>query len=612
MKIAGALLLVGALVPTASAAGLELVATREYLRPDPFGSVVAQDSSPEDLRRGTFEARKGVVLQALRGGYVSFHLSARLSRPGSYSLNVTVADRAGKIQSDVFREWFHLVDADGRYYPDALVPVALPYHSELPEPDNRIPRQTAQAFWVDVWIPSDAAPGTYRGRATVESGKARAALPIEIQVLAARIPPEDAITLDHNSYGSSWLGVLYPRLRDRLGKRFYQSDEFFSLIHAYHRLFYEHRGVYHQLGYGHGGKVGPEFAPVLAGSGRAKHIADWTLFDRHYGPLLDGSAFAQTRRGPKAIPYVYLPINPEWPASFLWWGEPGYEVEFVNVVSEIERHFREKGWTRTYLEMIFNQKKRYKAFPWDGDEVRFARDNEYYLEYGRLLKKALPADTPVKFVFRADVSWMMEDQFKLLAGVAKSWVCNSAILSWYREAPSTLRERGDIIWYYSAAPSVQEVSSAITFHPLRAWMWGVHGYLHWQTVEPGEDPWFHFNGGSIVLAYPGERFGIEGPIPSLRLKIQRNALQDLAVLSGLTNGPGAEGVKAEVARLYNGTRPEDWWNPRPAMASLPPPEWSDSIFDQADRASTKALKDLRPSAWQSVRDYALQRASEAK
>ena len=52
-------------------------------------------------------------------------------------------------------------------------------------------------------------------------------------------------------------------------------------------------------------------------------------------------------------------------ASFFFMvGEPGYEKEFVNVVSEMERHFREKGWTNTRFELFFNQKKRYKAFPW--------------------------------------------------------------------------------------------------------------------------------------------------------------------------------------------------------------------------------------------------------
>ncbi|MBI3472235.1 MAG: hypothetical protein HY013_12840, partial [Candidatus Solibacter usitatus] len=341
----------------------------EFARPDPFGAVVSQDRSAAtpDLNR----------VEGARGGYVSFHLVVKTQ--GDYSLSFEIG--GGKLQAGLYREWFHFTDSDKKYYPDALIPVTLPYKSRLPEPDNRIPQQTAQAFWVDVWISPEAAPGLYRATATLAAGGRSVQLPLQIQVLGAVVPENDAIAVDHNSYGSSFLGNLYPKL-NRPG--FFESDALFSLIHAYHRLFYEHRGVFHQLGYGHGGKVGPEFAPALAGSGRSKHVSSWDLYDRHYGPLLDGSTFAGSRRGVRPIPFAYLPVNPEWPASFLWWGEPGYEAEFVNVVSEMERHFREKGWTKTRFELFFNHKKRYKAFPWDGDEVRFPDDDRYFLEYGRL------------------------------------------------------------------------------------------------------------------------------------------------------------------------------------------------------------------------------------
>src|ERR1019366_7691806 len=183
------------------------------------------------------------------------------------------------------------------------------------------------------------------------------------KVLAVVVPAEDAVAIDHNSYGTSWFADQYPALAKRHGADFFSSDSFFELIHSYHRIFYENRGVFHQLGYGHAGKVGPEFAPRLEGTGRTKHVADWSLYDRHYGPLFDGSAFANTSRGAKPIPFVYLPINPEWPASFLWWGEPGYEREFVNVVSEMERHSREKGWPAPVSKCSSTTRSATKASP---------------------------------------------------------------------------------------------------------------------------------------------------------------------------------------------------------------------------------------------------------
>ena len=590
----------------------DLEALPEFLRSDPFGAIVAPDRSGADLASSLYGAKHQVVLTGCRGGYVSFHLVVKLPSPSTYTLDVTIPDPANKVQIDLFREWFHFTDSDKRYYPDALIPVHATYSSRLPEPDNRIPKQTAQAFWVDVYVAPDTRLGIFSGTAKLEANSKITTLPIQLTVLACVIPGEDVVTIDHNSYGSSWLAQQFAGSYQRNLDHWFESNQFFELIHAYHRVFYEHRGIFHQLGYGHSGKVGPEFAPVLEGSGRAKHITSWGLYDRHYGPLFDGTAFSASRRGPRPIPFVYLPINPEWPASYEFWGERGYEAEFVNVVSEMERHSREKGWTHTNFEVFFNHKKRYKGFPWDGDEVRFQKDLKYFLEYDRLLKKALPPNTPVHFVFRADVSWDMEQQFKVLNGVVKLWCAGGGILSFYKDAPKMLRNRGDVIWYYGGPPSVTDSSAAITEFPLRAWLWGVNGYVHWLTVSPGEDPWFHFDGGRTALVYSGERFGLTEPIPSIRLKIQRNCLQDLAVLHSLKDRKSLDSLRAEAARRYNDSTLDDWWNSRPALADLPSDQWLGSAIDDATKHTQQALGHPGASAWYKVHQYALSLQAEAK
>ena len=590
----------------------DLEALPEFLRSDPFGAIVAPDRSGADLASSLYDTQHRVILTGSRGGYVSFHLVVKLPLPDLYTLDVKISDPTNKVQIDLFREWFHFTDSDKHYYPDALIPVHSTYSSRLPEPDNRISQQTAQAFWVDVYIAPDAHPGTLSGNATLKAGTKIMTLPIQLTVMASVIPAEDAVTIDHNSYGSSWLAQQFAASYQRDPEHWFESNQFFGLIHAYHRIFFEHRGIFHQLGYGHSGKVGPEFAPVLEGSGKRKHITSWSLYDRHYGPLFDGTAFSACRRGRRPIPFVYMPINPEWPASYEFWGEAGYEAEFVNVVSEMERHFREKAWTHTNFEVFFNHKKRYKGFPWDGDEVRFPKDLKYFIEYGRLLKKALPAGTPVQFVFRADVSWDMEQQFKLLEGVVKLWCAGGGILSFYKDAPKMLRNRGDVVWYYGGPPSVMDSSSAITEFPLRAWLWGVNGYVHWLTVSPGEDPWFHFNGGQTALVYSGEGFGITEPIPSIRLKIQRNCLQDLAVLDSLKGRMSLDSLRAGAARSYNNSALDDWWNPRPALADLPSDQWLGSAIDHATKHTRQRLGHPVASAWYNVHQYALTLQAEAK
>lgn len=557
------------------ASGAALEAWPEYRRPDPFGGVVEPD------RRA---AAAPLSLAGARGGWISCHLVVKTTGP--YSLNLQMAKG---VEPSLYREWFHFTESDKRYYPDALVPVATPYRAQIPDPDNKVPGQTAQAFWLDVWVPRDARPGVYKGSATLEAAGARTVLPLEVKVVAAVIPEEDAVTIDHNSYG-----LLGPPER----------------THAWYRLFYEHRGTFHNLGYGHAGKVGPEFAPALEGSGRNKHIASWELYDRHYGPLLDGSAFAGTRRGPRPIPYVYLPINPEWPASFLWWGEPGYEAEFANVVSEMERHFREKKWFSTRFELFFNHKKRYKGFPWDGDETRFPNDLPFFTEYARLMKKAVPADTPVKFVYRTDASWLMERQFKEQAGIINFWVCGG--LSWYRDAVRDVKQRGDIVWFYSSAPAVTESSSTITINPMKAWMWGVDGYVHWLVTSAGSDPWYRFDGGATALGYPGDRFGVKDVLSSVRLKLQRNAVQEISLLDSLKARRPLESLKAEAARRYNGSTPGQWWTPRPPQADRPAWELTNADFAEAPDPNAHFFKSLDPDAWQRVREYVLAAATEVQ
>jgi len=244
--------------------------------------------------------------------------------------------------------------------------------------------------------------------------------------------------------------------------------------------------------------------------------------------------------------------------------------------------------------------------------VRFPKDLQYFVEYGRLLKKALPPDSPVHFVFRADVSWDMEQQFRILKGIVNLWCSSGGILSFYRDAPKTLRDRGDIVWYYGGPPGVSETSAAITEFPLRAWLWGVNGFVHWLAVSPGADPWFHFDGGGTALVYSGERFGLTEPVPSIRLKIQRNCLQDLAMIDSFRDRKALDSLKGMIARSYNNSTLEDWWNPRPALADLPSDQWLGSAIDDAMQHTAKCLKRPEASAWYNVHQYALRLATEAK
>ena len=164
----------------------DLAALSGYHRPDPFGGIVASDSAGASWDHA-------IKLSSARGGYVSFQLVIKSDNPCKdcrLSIGVIAAGRCDC-------EWFHSLTCDSsrrgtttsnrtagdkRYYPDALIPVLLPYSFQMPDPENGIDGQKARAFWVDVWIAANTKPGVYHGRARLVDGSARKSVSFTISV----------------------------------------------------------------------------------------------------------------------------------------------------------------------------------------------------------------------------------------------------------------------------------------------------------------------------------------------------------------------------------------------------------------------------------------------
>jgi hypothetical protein len=173
------------------------------------------------------------------------------------------------------------------------------------------------------------------------------------------------------------------------------------------------------------------------------------------------------------------------------------------------------------------------------------------------------------------------------------------MLSMYDWAPKLVTGRNDILWTYGGTPKADEPVSAITTELLKAWLWGASGFVHWLAVSPGEDPWFHFSGGETALVYPGTRFGMEEPIPSIRLKVQRNSVQDLNLLQAA----GSRVDRTEVTKRFNGTRPEDWWTRNSPLLRTSPQEWNNADIGDALEGHRKSTQPSDSASWHRVRDY---------
>jgi len=192
----------------------------------------------------------------------------------------------------------------------------------MPEAANRIAGQNTQAFWVDVWIPADAAPQTYRGSVQLSSATGTKILPLTLNVRPATIPDRDAVTLDNNSYGTSWLLEQYPETLAKLRRGQGGEDELFRLIHEYHRIF-TIIAYLSPLGLWSRGQSRPEFAPELSGSASETHC-ELGRFDRHYGPC-SMFCFPGITSWRSSHSIRVPAVNPDGPHVLLW-GEPGYEA----------------------------------------------------------------------------------------------------------------------------------------------------------------------------------------------------------------------------------------------------------------------------------------------
>lgn len=585
---------------------LTLAVAHEWLAHDPFGKPKPTDVS-EQLPR-VVDTKGNIVLRAARNGYVSFRVLVR--GKGEYRLSISMR---GGIEADLFRAWYHRMapkeNEPVAWWSDALVPAREAQSFYLPDPHNAIDGQVMQEFWVDLFVPRDAKVGKTTGHVRIKSaGREDTSIGIVVNVLDHVIPDEPCITMDHNSYSCRWLSDMYPSVFSRAlsGDRFWEAA--IRLLHDYHRLVYEHRGLLHNLGYGHSSAFDPIYGPRAVGSGHEKRLVDWHYYDRHYGPLLDGSAFAKPatgapppRRAARPIWGVYTPINANWPASYLHWGERGYEVEFIRGLREFDAHLREKGWTTSHVELFFNHKKRFRWFEWDGDEPKYLKDIAYHVRMAEMWADAVTG-SPVNWVYRMDASWQMKQQFSRLAGHRNFWVCGG-FHRWYREELRAVQERGDIVWWYGGSPPVQAASSAILRYAYETWGRSLDGYCAWLTTNPGPDPWFNCTGANTGCIYPGDRFGIKGPIPSIRLKIQRNGIQDLDLLDHALKSTGT--IKTARDKLAQMIPLRLWTKPPRTALELPPEDWTSQNLREEHEPEHEEKAKLDPAWWQLVRAQAL-------
>lgn len=526
-----------------------------------------------------------------RNAYISLQVILRLGPDDPAPIRIEAVSLQGEhggiidtAEYAYYVQWFHHVR--GKYIPDGLIPWGagctgndpVNWMSEL----NAVPNQSYAAVWVDLFIPANTQPGNYSGLVHVSKGNDTDSHKIALQVLETSIPNETSIFADLNNYADS-ISPQYAHLKDRKDR--YRDGSYFAVEHQYYRMSHEHRALFHNLPYEHSGKLPESFAPELQGAGSTLSVKDWSLFDEHFGPLLDGSAFADTKRGAIPVPYMYLPHNFHWPADYTKFGRKGYRTEFSLILEQFQNHFTEKGWMSTKFELFFNHKKRYKLFPYDGDETRFIWDEKINDIYYDISKATLNRKDAASVIFRTDSSWCYGLHYEKYADIISHWVISDSIFRWYPKGLPYLHAKGNTVWLYASVQALHASLLATAIMPMVCSAIGVQGFNYWNNVGGGLN--WHIepaSGGKTSMFYPGDRlFGIHGPIPTIRLKVLRNSMQAAECMEQWIRANGPES-RMEIARLVgsilDGDRTFDWPEP-PELVNKPPYEWLNENLSEA-------------------------------
>jgi hypothetical protein len=431
----------------------------------------------------------------------------------------------------LYREHYLNIDAPSPrstaapgWYPDPLLPFADPVtgrpitKAQFRGAPFEVEAGMSQGIWVDVYVPRNTQAGEYRGEITVTcSGKTLARVPLSLTVFDFTLPQTFAL---RSNFGS-----LENRLADGLGMDM-SSQEFTRVEDMYIDTLLAHR-----LQPGTLGRIWPEWSPENGiDDSRSGQRLRKMVRDRHINSLM--------------VPFRY-------------WGEPEKCTAYL---AAMQSYLAREGFLGlSYIYML--------------DEPNTAEQYETVRQQGQLIREAAPG---IKRLC-TEQTLTQDPAFGDLNGAVDIWC---PLWGLYDE--KTARERqalGEQMWSYTALCQGDEKNPfwEIDFPPIvyrspfwASWRYDLRGMLYWSSIwwkdpatawgrplygEGDEKYW-----GEGILLYPGKPAGIAGPVPSIRLKLIREGMEDFEYMALAEKAAGKEKVDRLVSSL---ARSFTDWNRHP-------------------------------------------------
>lgn len=527
-----------------------------------------------------FDGLVGVVrLAGARGERLDFQIMIKAGAQSLAGVEAAISEitgpggafPAGRVK--LFRQWHINVtqpsespagSAGAGWYPDPLIPADVPKYG-LPVD---VEAGKIQGVWADVLIPRNAKPGTYSGRITVAAGQRQlAVVPLELRVYDFEMPAER-------------------HLRWRIGYCEWESvpahygiaagsDEWLKIEEDLYRLCWEDCRFAPTTHYN---------PPHLPSSGKGRDFKyQWDKFDQRFGKYLDGSAFEDKQ----PVNIVSLPINVEYGCPTGGKAIDGETLEAA--VRDVVAHWKAKGWRlEDTLVYIADEPKpdRYPAMQ----------------KACETILKASGGRIRTSVAFYTHFGQAGAELVKQFAGYVTMWDIAGDCIPCDGKAFGMLKERqraGDFIGFYQGSEPHQGCETldgdglALTTWPWIAWRYGLdtlylYNMTEWSYFRAAgkswgacNDIWINpLNQGWIcnsqgVLLYPGQKVGVRGFIPSIRMKQIRRGMQDYEYFWLLSRKKGGKAKADDICKrimpkaLHEGGE----WG-KPPLWERDPRQWS--------------------------------------
>ena len=273
----------------------------------------------------------------------------------------------------------------------------------------------------------------------------------------------------------------------------------------------------------------------------------WGDYDRLVAGVVDGSALAD-RVAAVAWP---MPIDDRrpLPEAYGGWASPEYERFVIDYLRQCTSHFVDRGWWDRHFVWIptggESQAERYRRFERMGRTIRQA--------HPRLRTVCtLPPHSMADYGRR-------EDGFIDVSGLVSIWAPPASLMD--PDELARQRQASKRVWLNPDRPpysgSLSMLAPPVHARSLawQAYRYGCDGVLLGAVNAWPEDGIPTAAGSEACLLWPGKAYGLEGPVPSVRLKRLLRGAQDYEYLWLLERHrrPGLARLIAEDLFSFGGT-----------------------------------------------------------